>query len=118
MSLKLKILNSVKKEQEKRWKRVKGKQSYMELHYYFSINSRLDDLFSKLFLLSLREKIKETVRENYLTQQYIEAFINDETGLIEYENHWIQVNYVNSLIQEYITKCEREIEANNLKLDL
>jgi hypothetical protein len=118
MSLKLKILNSVKKEQEKRWKRVKGKHSYMELHYYFSINSRLDYLFSKLFFLSLRKRIKETVRENYLTQQYNEAFINDETGFIEFENHWIQVSYLNSLIQEYIIKCEREIEANNLKLEL
>jgi hypothetical protein len=87
----------------------------MELHYYFSINNRLDYLFAELFFLSLRKKIKETVRENYLTQEYNELFFDDE-NLLEYENHYIPVPYLNSLIEEYITKCEREIEANNLKL--
>lgn len=90
---------------------------------YFSLKNRIEWLLTLQFFLSLRQKIKKEVTENYSTktsQQLVdtEFVIYDAYGFIDYKGYTLYNLALQPLIESYVWKQIFEIESNTLKLDL
>lgn len=89
---------------------------------YFQLKNRIERLLTLQFFLSLRQKIKKEVTENYLnkTQEEIvnSIVIYDEYGFIDYKRYTIYNLALQPLIESYVKQQIQEIENNTLKLEL
>ena len=99
--------------------KVSPKASWFEREKRYRKLYRLEYLITLSYFLSLRQKIKTEVQQNYNNLNYT-------YNIIEYDEYgFFEIDCVNShklilqpLIDEYIKKVTTEIENNTLKLAL
>jgi hypothetical protein len=117
--LKLKILQ---KAVNFRSKQKLNKMSWVQKSNYFSLNNRIDFLYLQFYFLSLREKIKKEVQNNYTfktKQQILESIVEyDGYDSIDFENTFIWKKDLEPLIENYIQQQINKIESNTLELAL
>lgn len=89
---------------------------------YFNLGDRIDYLYLQYYFLSLREKIKKEVRENYTfksREEILESIVQyGEYESIDFENSFIWKKDLEPLIENYIQQQINKIESNTLKLAL
>ena len=89
---------------------------------YFSLKNRIEWLLTLQFFLSLRQKIKKEVAENYLnktTEEIVNSIVvYDGYGSIDYKNIFIWQESLQPLIDEYVKQQIQKIESHTLKLEL
>jgi hypothetical protein len=116
--MKLKILQKVVDSQPKNL----SKLSWVQKNRYFSLNNRIDYLYLQFYFLSLREKIKKEVQNNYTfktKQQILESIVEyDSYESIDFENTFIWKRDLEPLIENYIQQQINKIESNTLELAL
>jgi hypothetical protein len=119
--MKLETLKKAVDCQNKQSKKL-SKMSWLQQRKYFELGSRIDYLYTLLFFLSLRQKIKKEVQENYVTktkEQILESIVEyDRYGTIEFEKEYIFKSDLEPLIESYIQKQIDKIESYTLKLAL
>jgi mannosyltransferase OCH1-like enzyme len=119
--LKLETLKKAVACQNKQSKQL-SKMSWLQKYKYFELGRRINYLYTLLFFLSLRQKIKKEVQENYVTktkEQILESIVEyDRHGIIEFEGQYIFKSDLEPLIESYIQKQIDKIESYTLKLAL
>lgn len=93
--------------------------SWYERNKHYSEIERLEYLITVSFFLSLREKIKTEVQQNYNKLDYkYNTITYDDYNFFELDCVNLQESILQPLIDEYIKKVTTEIENNTLKLEL
>lgn len=110
--------NIIKKVDKINYNKLKGYQK----SEYFNLKNRIEWLLTLQFFLSLRQKIKKEVTENYLnktTEEIINLVVTyDGYGSIEYKGIYIWESDLQPLIEEYVKQQIQKIENHTLKLEL
>ena len=119
--MKLKILQKAVDSQSKQAKNL-SKLSWVQKNDYFQLGDRIDYLYLQFYFLSLREKIKKEVQNNYIfktKEQILESIVEyDSYESIDFENTFIWKKDLEPLIGNYIQQQINKIESNTLKLEL
>jgi hypothetical protein len=103
--------------------KIKAKKlDYSQRQEYYNLESRIEWLLNLEFFLSLREKIKKQVSENYIDssiEQISSSIITcNDYGFVDYKDEWLCINTLTELIEGYV-KCQfKNIESNTLKIEL
>jgi hypothetical protein len=110
--------NIIKKVDKINYSKLKGYQRTK----YFQLINRIEWLLTLQFFLSLRQKIKTEVKENYQNKTAKEIaksiVVYDEYRSVEYKNNYIFDTQLQPLINDYVNKQIFEVEKHNLKLNL
>ena len=89
---------------------------------YFSLKNRIEWSLTLQFFLSLRQKIKKEVRDNYLNKTEEEIansiVVCDDYEFINYKTGYIFKTDLQPLINEYVKQQIQKIENYTLKLEL
>lgn len=92
---------------------------WTERNNHYHLIERVEYLITLSYFLSLREKIKKEIQSNYHNLDYIPIFVEyDEYGFFEIDCVNSHKLILQPLIEEYINKVKKEIENNNLTLEL
>jgi hypothetical protein len=117
--MKLKILQ---KAVNFRSKQKLKKLTWVQKNDYFQLGNRIDYLYLQFYFLSLRQKIKKEVQNNYTfktKQQILESIVEyDGYGSLDFENTFIWKKDLEPLIENYIQQQINKIESNTLELTL
>jgi hypothetical protein len=115
-------LKTIQKAVNFRSKQKLNKMSWVQKNNYFHLGNRIDYLYSLFYFLSLREKIKKEVQNNYTfktKEQILESIVEyDNYDSIDFENTFIWKKDLEPLIENYIQQQINKIESNTLELTL
>jgi len=115
-------LKTLQKAVDYQSKQKLSKMSWIQKNNYFQLQDRIYYLYLLFYFLSLREKIKKEVRENYVTktkEQILHSIVKyDGYGSIDFEGNSIWQEHLEPLIEGYIQQQINKIENNTLKLEL
>jgi hypothetical protein len=116
--LEIMLDNIIKKVDKINLKKLVGYQKTR----YFQVKEKIEYLICLQFFLSLRQKIKKEVAENYQNKTAKEIaksiVVYDAYRSVEYKNNYIFDTQLQPLINDYVNKQIFEVEKHNLKLNL